>query len=481
MDTVISEISDRSARTGFGFLPTEQLRRYAGNHPVVLAQHKADASHFIVQEVHRYGMLTATTRSDFTPERLDAFTGRFVAFTLVKCRLTSSAAARKLANDLKIPAQWITMAGNKDRTARTAQMVVIANASVNIDDVRRHATPDERNLREHGYFIKDVRRHDRALRKGFLEGNNFTLQVGLPGMKKDAIDEYLPPRLRDITYVQDGTETVVMPNFFGRQRLGRRQNLLGVGLDFITMGSEAGVKRFCCELVEENDHPLANDLRRKLAVIWAQAEEAAAAKGQTVAEQSFDFIEMQRVLEEPEPGYNHRYRRRPSYEPANMFIEHKLISKIIETRSIERAFLEMRDDVSLWVGAYQGYWFNQALARVLDGLIPIEALEADRRTGEPVIPLYFAGDENSVKWYERWLPEAIPSKIDPVVRKYFLTNTDGSSGPRRPSHVRVGNRDVTDRDESINLTFTLRRGSYATTFLSLLFNLDGKDWEVLDK
>jgi tRNA(Glu) U13 pseudouridine synthase TruD len=479
MDTVIS---DKAARTGFGFLPTEQLRRYAGDHSVVPAFHKADASHFIVQEFHRYGMLTATTRPDFTPEQMEKFTGRYVAFTLVKCRLTSSAAARKVANDLKIPANKITMAGNKDRTARTAQMVVISDPTVDIDAVRRHATPDERMLREHGYFIKDVRRHDRVLRKGFLEGNSFTLQVGLPGMKKAAIDEYLSPRLKSITYVQNDQETVVMPNFFGRQRLGRRQNLLGVGLDFITMGSEAGVKRFCCELVEENDHPLANELRRKLSALWAQAEETARAKGQSVAEQSWDFIEMQRILEEPQPSYRgNRSFRRPAYEPANMFIEHKLISKIIETRNIEKAFLEMRDDVSLWVGAYQAFWFNQVLARVLDGQIPLSALEVDRRTGEPVIPLYFAGDEASVKWYERWMPEAIPSKIDPVVRRHFLTNQDGSPGPRRPSHVRVGELKTLARDESIQLTFALRRGAYATTFLSLLFNLDGKDWEVLDK
>ncbi len=201
-----------------------------------------------------------------------------------------------------------------------------------------------------------------------------------------------------------------------------------------------------------------------------------------MAEQSWDFIEMQRILEEPQPSYRgSRSFRRPAYEPANMFIEHKLISKIIETRNIEKAFLEMRDDVSLWVGAYQAFWFNQVLARVLDGQIPLSALEVDRRTGEPVIPLYFAGDEASVKWYERWMPEAIPSKIDPVVRRHFLTNQDGSPGPRRPSHVRVGELKTLARDESIQLTFALRRGAYATTFLSLLFNLDGKDWEVLDK
>ncbi|MBK9770794.1 MAG: tRNA pseudouridine(13) synthase TruD [Candidatus Obscuribacter sp.] len=474
-------ISIRAARNGFGFVSMEALRNYAGNHSVVPAQHKADPTHFRVEEWHRYGQLTVSTASDFTPDQLERFSGRLVAATLVKSRLTSAAAIRKLAKDLGVPAHLITMAGNKDRTAVTAQMIVINAPWLTIDDVRRHSEPDERNLRDVGYFIKDIRRHNRPLRKGFLEGNCFTLKTLHPGMSRDALETYLEPRLESIRRDVQGTPTVVMPNFFGRQRLGRRQNLLGVGLDFITMGSEAGVKRFCCEVVEENDHHLATELRRKLAVLWASAEKSAEEKGQSVAEQTWDFMEMLKLLDEPEPGFRRGRRRRPSYEPANMFIEHKLISKLCETRNIETAFQLMRDDVSLWVGAYQGYWFNQALAMVLSGQIPESALEQDRRTGEPVIPLYFAGDVASVQWYEKWLPEAIPSRIDPVVCKHFLTNTDGSPGPRRPSHVPVGNLKLDAHDESITLRFSLRRGSYATTFLSLLFNLDNKDWEEVDK
>lgn len=477
MENVISE---RALRTGFGFIPMEALRRYAGNHAVVPAQHKLDASHFIVEEIQREGQLTASTDSDFTDEQMAAFQGRFVAFTLVKMRLTSSAAIEMVSRLLRIDARFLTYCANKDRTARSCQKVVISDPNIDIDHVRRCATPDERVLRDQLFFIKDVRRATHPLRKGFLEGNAFTLKISIPGMTKTQIEGYLDERLATIrSRAGFAVDAISMPNFFGRQRLGRRQNLLGVGNDFITMGSEAGVKRFCCEVVEENDHPLATELRRKLAKKWASAEESAAEKGQTVAEQSWDFIEMLRILDEPQPGRHGK--RRPSYQPANMWIERKLISKIIETRNIEQAFLTMRDDVSLWVGAYQGYWLNQALAKVIDGEIPLSALEADRRTGEPVIPLYFTGDEASVRWYQKWLPEAIPSRIDPVVFKHFLSNTDGSAGPRRPSHVEVGKLNVRAHNESVNLRFALRRGSYATTFLSMLFNLDGKDWEELDK
>src|ERR1700679_267199 len=92
----------------------------------------------------------------------------------------------------------------------------------------------------------------------------------------------------------------------------------------------------------------------------------------------------------------------------------------------------VKDDVSLWVGAYQGYWYNQVLGRVLDGEIPTSALEVCERGGELLIPLYFPGDAKSVAFYEQVCPEAIPHNIDRVVRKLFLTQFRDRRGPRRP-------------------------------------------------
>lgn len=474
------EISSKTARNGFGFVPFESMRKSAGNFDVTLARHKSEPWHFRVEENHRYGQLTASTKSDFDPAELENSRGRFIAGTLVKSMLTSTAAARKLAARLGISSHEITMAGNKDRTAVTAQMFVISNPNVKFEDVLRLSEPDERNLREDGFFIKDIRRAFKPLRKGYLEGNRFTLKTLHPGLSKADLDTYLAPRLNHLRsgLCEGNPDTVVMSNFFGYQRLGRRQNLLGVGVDFILHGVEAAAKRFCCEVVEENDHPLATQLRRKLAAIWAHAEASAQRKGQSVAEQHFDFIEMLKVLEEPEPNPRGHYRR-PSYEPANMFIEHKLVKKICKFHNFEEAFLEMRDDVSLWVGAVQGYWFNQSLGRLVEGEIPQEALEKNPRNGEMGFPLFFAGDPTSVEWYRRWLPEAIPEQIDPFVLRHFLSNSDGSPGPRRPAYVPVGDLTEEVHNESINWRFVLRRGSYATVFLGLLFNLDGKDFEAI--
>lgn len=109
--------------------------------------------------------------------------------------------------------------------------------------------------------------------------------------------EYLAPRLEFLMRDHKGKRVPRVPNFFGRQRLGRRQNLLGVGINLIENGLEAGVKRFICEVVENNDHPKANELRRQLAAKWAEAERVAEEKGQSVAEQFYCFLDMKKLLE----------------------------------------------------------------------------------------------------------------------------------------------------------------------------------------
>ncbi|MDQ5975418.1 MAG: 8-hydroxy-5-deazaflavin:NADPH oxidoreductase, partial [Actinomycetota bacterium] len=140
-----------------GFVPTAAVRDFAGNFEVWAAQHKADPDDFVVQERQPGLQCTVSTESDFpNPEDLDSAKGPLVAVTLVKYRHTTPAAIEGLARLLNMPVKNITAAGLKDRTARSAQMVVLEG--VDLEHVRRHCFPDENVLREHGFFIKDARR-----------------------------------------------------------------------------------------------------------------------------------------------------------------------------------------------------------------------------------------------------------------------------------------------------------------------------------
>ncbi len=411
-----------------------------------------------------------STSSDFpNPEELEHRKGRFVAFTLVLERLTTSAGCKAVARLLNVDPSLITTAGNLDRTARTSQAAVV---EINdIDLVRRNSFPDEKVLKRDGFFIKDVRRTDTPLGKGRKEGNRFQIKLLVPGMNKAALTEYLEPRLKHILAVHGDGKRPYIPNFFWRQRLGRRQNLLGVGYNLITEGLESGIRRFLCEVVEQNDHPLATKMRKQLGPMWVDALQQAKGKEQSIEEQYYCFLAMKQLLE------REWHHGKPSYQPANMFIEHTLVTEVAKCKSFEemiRRNRAVRDDVSLWNGAYQGYFANKVLGGVLDGDIPREALEVGERDGELLIPLFFPGDAKSVAFYQRVCPEAIPHHIDPVVRKLFLTNFRDRRGPRRPAFITVNELDYTVHDEAISFKFLLRSGAYATNFLSLLFDLDAE-------
>jgi TruD family tRNA pseudouridine synthase len=471
----MAKINDITMTSGIGFVPTAAVRNFAGNFDVWAAQHKADPDDFVVQERQPGLQCTVSVESDFpNPEDLDSAKGPLVAVTLVKYRHTTPAAIEGLARLLNIPAKNITAAGLKDRTARSAQMVVVEG--VELEHVRRHCFPDENVLREHGFFIKDARRCTKKLGKGHLEGNHFQIKLIVAGKTREQLEEYLAPRLEFLMRDHKGKRVPRVPNFFGRQRLGRRQNLLGVGVDLIENGLEAGIKRFICEVVENNDHPKANELRRQLAAKWAEAERIAEEKGQSVAEQFYCFLDMKKLLE------TIGFRGKPLYKTANMFIEYKLVNKILSTKCIERAVRELKDDLSLSVGAFQGYWFNQLLGDVNDegAKISVKSLDTDK-DGEPTIPLYFPGDERSVAFYRQWCPQAVPDQLDRKTKEIFLSNFNGRPGPRRPAFIFVNDLSFEVHDEVVSFCFSLRSGAYATTFLSYLFQLDTDGLEVEDK
>src|SRR5690606_2530186 len=128
------------------------------------------------------------------------------------------------------------------------------------------------------------------------------------------------------------------PNAFGRQRLGKRQNLFGVGYDFIHYGAEAGIERFITETSPaENNN--ATDLRRRLAVEWDEAKRSAKATGTCVAQQTEQLERMRRILTERTHG-------RPAFESLNMTIEHRIIEQLIRHGDYAKVMRSIYKDFS---------------------------------------------------------------------------------------------------------------------------------------
>ncbi len=416
---------------------------------------------------------TPTTHTDLPHGQIfaDEGTGRLVRVTMVKKGLTTPAAIERVkallgGNRRRIR---ITYAGLKDRWGVTAQWIVIEGADY--DEVVRNCMPSMEELDQYGVFIKDAVRTDEHLGRGKLVGNHFRIKVlmdpkpagsagQLTSRTKAELDEYMR---RTINHLMTRDGIVMIPNFLGGQRLGKRRNLFGVAWDFIHEGPEAGIKRFITE-TSPFENASATELRTRLGALWAEAEQAAAHNGSSIAHQRKQLLAMKELLEEGGGD-------RQAYQRLNMTWEKKIICQLVACPDYIRCMSVLEDDFSLWTGAYQGFWFNQILDKVLRGEIELD----NQDDPEAEIPLVF-DDRRAMYFYHRYMPEAVPARIDPSVRRLFLSpQYKNDRGPRRPLWVAVDELEYDCEDGAVNLRFRLRKGAYATNFLGIIFRLTGWD------
>jgi tRNA pseudouridine13 synthase len=138
--------------------------------------------------------------------------GEHVYCEIQKVGLTTFEAIHRLANALKVPARDIGYAGMKDAHAITRQVFSIQGT-----------TPEA----VMGAFLPDMTvqwaaRHGNKLRLGHLAGNRFAIKIR----------EVSPTDVVKLKPVVEVIQRRGMPNFFGEQRFGRRNNndLLGSAL-----------------------------------------------------------------------------------------------------------------------------------------------------------------------------------------------------------------------------------------------------------
>ncbi len=439
----------------------DSLTGFLGKYPRVAAKVKTQPRFFCVEEqAHEELRCTATADSDLGDGRLfgadEDSGGDYVAVTMVKrCETTPSGIEKAKAliggSESSLKA---TYAGLKDRWALTAQRIVIQGATYG--DVVRACMPDMAQLDEYGVFLKDPARTDRPLKKGHLLGNNFTLRVAVPGMSAKVLKAYVDERLTHLTR----HDRIMFPNFFGKQRLGMRQNLFGIGYDHMVFGPEAGIKRFLTEC-SPNENPKATEVRQKLAVLWQAAEEQCKRKGGCVAHQEKQLRAMKEILEA-------RAYDKPVYDQYNMTIELRIVTQLLVCRDYWTTMRELYDDFSLWTGAYQGFWFNQILGKVLSG----EKTLMNQDRPDARIPL-FMDEQRALRFYRAVEPDALPPRLDNRVRSLFLTTKGSERGPRRPLFTEVVGLEYNCEDGFVNMRFFLEKGAYATTFLLFLFQLEG--------
>ncbi len=401
------------------------------------------------------------TGSELTVELRNGVRVPAVAATLVKTRLTTWAAVDWLAKHLsqilgrRIAPQQIHTSGLKDRWAVTAQTAVVTG--VTMEEMRRVSWWPYSQGRA-GFFLKDIRPTDRKVYKGDHLANGFRIKVRVEGKSKAEIEEYINPR---IEFLARGNWWI--PNAFGRQRLGRRQNLHVVGRTLLTgdhkspegcnpfiSAVEAATFRFLFE-TSDNEQPTATETRKEMQGQW-----------------QYNFQEMEQTL-------------RRVYRKVNMSFEYKIVQKLADTDefggSCEAVMEDMNDEFSLWVGAWQAYYWNRHLAR--------ELTAGRLRPGmNAAIPLLMSSND-SKRYYGRTdigqqaLREM--DKAEPIVRDLFLTPRDRRTGcekpnaPWRKAFIKVDGFEHSAEDGVWTCSFALRSGSYATMLAGLLWDLSDPD------
>jgi tRNA(Glu) U13 pseudouridine synthase TruD len=399
---------------------------------------------------------------------------RGVRCTLVKRCWQFFAARDELARMLSrmlrrdVRPEDITACGIKDRWAVTAQQIHIATVSYN--ELCRLQFP----VREPGrawFFIKDAypmpqgRLHD-----GQHGKNHFDIQVRMPGWSKSKIGAYMDPRIELLQRNQ-----WLMPNFYGRQRIGIRQNTHKIGRTLVTFdhqapegvdpfmsSAEAAVFFFLHELTGR-EHPMAEETRRKIKKYWLY---------------NFDAMvdELKRV-----------------YKQASLGFEYKLALRLADTSRFQgdcqKVLASIFKDSSLLVGAWQSYWWNQALAVMLYHLeqMPLHErktfFSGQLNTGYTPhslkIPLLMDTDASRNYYGLLGFDQALDdlSHADDWVRATYLTprpdrrTGEPGVGPWRRAFIGIEDCQFNIDDEVCHCSFALFRGGYATSFLGTLFDI----------
>lgn len=432
------------------FVPRAILR-WSGDTEPIRASLKDTPSRFIVEEEDLSGLrCTVSITSDMPDYDPPSTAGDTTLVTVVKRELTSNAAAWEVQKLLG--AGRVTFAGQKDRWGITSQRMAVQG--VDYRKVLRNCCPEE--LTRRGFFMKDAVPFDDALYLGQLSGNWFKIWVTIPGCDAEQIRRYVTAKLDHIK-----AHNWRFPNAYGRQRLGRRQNYLKLGIAFLTEGPARAIHLYLTDTYA-GESEFATSIRQQLAEIWGRAEAAAVESGSSVAEQVLHFQHMLEVLE-------------PVHQKVNMTIEYQIVNETLVTRNFNLVMKKLKREFSIWVGAIQGYWFNRALARVLSGELSLSELPVNDAL-EPVIPL-ICSYPPALAFYRKYFPEALDMLRvrHPVVNRHFFSPR---KGPVRRVFVPVRHIEFKAVDGACYFEHLLDSGVYATTLHSVLFDLEGEDDSV---
>ena len=366
--------------------------------------------------------------------------GEHVYCEIQKIGLTTFDAMHKVGKALDVSTRDIGYAGMKDAHAITRQIFSIAGT-----------TPEAvMALHIPNITVQWAARHLNKLRLGHLKGNRFAIKIR----------EVIPTDVVKLKPVLDVIQRRGMPNFFGEQRFGRRNNndLLGAAL-------------------------IGGDHETVLRLLLGSPDPTLDSKPTMDARTAFDNRDNARAMQ---------------LWPRTGGIERRVLARLMKTHRPSAAVHAIDDKIRrLWVSAVQSRLFNDVLAKriagidkLLDGDLAykhdngacfrVESAIAE----QPRCDAFEISPTGPLVGYRMTMPEGQPLKIEQdamtevslAAKDFRQSGKMRVKGARRPLRIKPENLEfaggVDEFGSHITVAFTLPAGAFATVLLRELMKSD---------
>ena len=371
---------------------------------------------FKVQEIEEDGTVLKLEReekSEIPKEKKD-----YLLFTLVKRGISTPEAIKLIARNLHISFKRIAYNGNKDKRALTSQRISIFKLDA-----------EKLNIENERIFFRDITYSNEPYKIGKLYGNHFTVTV---------------KKLENtVQQLQDIAEDVVkgIPNFYGPQRFGASSLNIEISRNIIKRDFESAF--YDLVLKERAESKLNQQKRAELRDIFSPYLE-----GKEIN------LEKAREILSSLPGFMYFERDSLQY-----LLQHK--NDYIGAIRMMPKYIRL-----LIIQAYQYYIFNRTLSKLLEDK-EVNELESNI----PTVGYDMQLNDNEVG-----------KVIREILQQEGIDNTEIfkiSSMPEaslksflHPSFFIPENFRIEKKGENVEISFDLKKGSYATILLMKLFGVE---------
>ena len=381
---------------------------------------------FKVEEI-----LTNGSIAQIEPDNIPNITGhnRYIIFVLVKRKLDVFQAIQMIANQLGISQERIQIAGIKDANAITAQHVSIS----------RMLPEQAAQIRTRNLWLYPLSLSSNKISSDVLLGNRFRINV------------------RDITYSAPATmkranavlhelsELNGCPNFFGHQRFGTTRAITHIVGKHILRGEwEQAALAFLAK-ASKYENPKSREARQRL-------------------------------------HRNQNYQEALDYFPQKLVYERQMLKHLaVQRRDFRGAFYRLPIKLcQLLIQAYQSYLFNRFLSQRIIHELPLVKARAGEHSltidGEERLALPLIGyRQGTSSGQQGEIEKSVLDEEDITPERFKIQDMPkiSSSGGLRAAVTPIIDMQIgkPSRDEAnvgkraLNLSFTLRKGSYATVIM----------------